>query len=212
MKTALASAAKRLLTAAAIPIERRRAERHLARRPLRLHLGSATRRIPGWVNVDFLRPGRRLDLYWDLRRPLPYPTGSVDAVFAEHLFEHLTFDEGVRLLRECRRVLQSGGTLRVGVPDLDRYVASYLGRDELFDRLRPERLTRALALGEVFFLYGHRCMYDFETLRLALERAGLTGIVRSQSGGGGIQPSPDTPSRADETLYVEAFAPDIADG
>ena len=207
MTVAFAATTKYLLTMAAIPMERRRARRHLTRRSLRLHLGSSTNRIPGWVNVDLLRPGRRLDLYWDLRRPLPYPDGSVDAVFSEHLFEHLEFDDGIRLMTECRRVLRSGGIMRVGVPDLGRYVASYLEQDNLIDTVRPGRPTRAIALGEVFFLHGHRCMYDFQTMRVAMERAGFVGLVSSKSGAGEIHPNPDSPSRADETLYVEAISP-----
>ena len=207
MKRWLASAAKYGLTTLAMPIERRRASRQERDRPLRLHLGSGSHRVEGWINIDFLRPARRLDLYWDLRRPLPYADGSADAVFAEHVLEHMSFDEGVRLLGEARRVLRQGGTVRVGVPDLDRYVASYLGRDDLIDRVRPGRLTRAIALGEIFFLHGHRCMYDFETMHAALERAGFVDIVKSQSGGGLVQPSADSPARSAETLYCEALAP-----
>lgn len=204
---ALASGVKYALTTLVIPIERWRAGRQSGRRTVRLHLGCGSHRVEGWINVDFLRPGRKLDLYWDLRRPLPYRDGSVDAIFAEHVLEHMSFDDGVCLLREARRVLRRDGTVRIGVPDLDRYIASYLGRDDLIDRVRPGRITRALALGEIFFMHGHRCMYDYETLRRALERAGFVNIVKSESGGGVVQPSPDMPARFAETLYVEATAP-----
>lgn len=174
--------------------------------PLRLHLGSGNNRLVGWVNVDFLRPGRKLDLYWDLRRPLPFSDESVDAIFAEHVLEHLPFVVGVGLLRECRRVVRTGGIVRVGVPDLDRYIASYLGRDDIIDRVRPGRPTRALALGEPFFLDGHRCMYDFETMKRALHEAGFTHVEHSRFGEGRLQPSPDSKGRRDETMYVEAWS------
>lgn len=169
-----------------------------------MHLGSSTNRLKGWVNIDLLRPGRRLDLYWDLRRGLPFPAGSAEAVFAEHLFEHLTYEQGVALMGECARVLQPGGVLRIGVPDLDRYVASYLGQDDLIDRVRPGRPTRAIAFGEPFFLYGHRCMYDFETLERACLDAGFAAVEKSAHGEGRVVPSPDSPSREAETLYADA--------
>jgi hypothetical protein len=61
-----------------------------------------------------------------------------------------------------------------------------------------------MALGEPFFLHGHRTMYDFETLQYALEKSGFDVVERSKSGSGRIDPSPDSPLRRAETLYVEA--------
>jgi len=112
--TAVNKVAMYLLTLGVMPIQRRRARRLQSDAPLRLHLGSATDRQPGWVNVDLLMTGRPRDLYWGLRRPLTFRNASADAIFAEHLLEHLPFPAGVGLLRECRRVLWSGGVARVG--------------------------------------------------------------------------------------------------
>ena len=201
-----AFSAKYMLTLGIAPAQRERARRLQSMSPLRLHLGSAANRLPGWVNVDLLRSSRGLDLYWDLRRPLPFRDASVDAIFSEHLLEHLPYPAGVGLLRECRRVLRPGGIARVGVPDLDRYIASYLGRDDIIERVRPGRPTRALALGEPFFLYGHRCMYDFETMQRALLDAGFTHVEHSSFGQGRLHPSPDSMGRRDETMYVEAWS------
>lgn len=47
-------------------------------------------------------------------------------------------------------------------------------------------------------------MYDFETLERACREAGFDVVERSASGEGRIVPCPDTPSRRDETLYVDA--------
>lgn len=205
LRTGAAEFARGILTLAALPIQRRRARALQTNTPLRLHLGSAGNRIDGWVNIDLLRPGRTLELYWDLRRGLPFHDGSVDAIFSEHLFEHLPYEDGVTLLRECRRVLRLGGIARTGVPDLERYVASYLGHDDLIERVRPGRRTRALALGEPFFLHGHQCMYDFDTMQCALRDAGFAHVERSRYLQGRLQPSPDSAARRDETLYVEAW-------
>ena len=119
--------------------------------------------------------------------------------------EHLDIEEGVWLLKECRRALRHGGVVRIGVPDLDRYVSSYLGEDDLIERVRPGRPTRALALGEVFFADGHRCMYDFETLRWAFMEAGFSNVERCAFAESRIEPAPDSDSRRAETLYAEAW-------
>lgn len=51
--------------------------------------------------------------------PLPFSDGQLNMVFSEHFFEHLFFDEAISLMRECHRVIKSGGVLRVVVPDAD---------------------------------------------------------------------------------------------
>lgn len=42
---------------------------------------------------------------------------SVDAILAEHVWEHLTYDEGVRAAKLCYRFLKVGGYIRCAVPD-----------------------------------------------------------------------------------------------
>ena len=199
--------AKHVLTTACIPLERRRANT-IGRdcQAIKLHLGCADTYLNGWVNVDLLRPGRHLDLRWDLRRPLPFKDSSVDVVFSEHLFEHIPLPGTLALLRECHRVMRLGGVFRVGVPDLERYIHAYVGDDPIIDLVRPGRPTRALALSEIFFLHGHRVAFDFETFRLLLETTGFHDIVQSSYCQGRLQPSPDSASREPETLYVEAVA------
>ncbi|MGH2534740.1 MAG: class I SAM-dependent methyltransferase [Thermomicrobiales bacterium] len=199
--------AKNWLTTAVAPVEQRRARKlAAAAASLKLHLGCADSYLDGWVNIDLNRPGRRLDLRWDLRRGLPFPDNSASAVFSEHLFEHIPLDGAMALLAECRRVLVPGGIFRIGVPDLDRYVRAYLGQDPIIEQVRPGRPTRALALAEIFYFYGHRSVYDFETLAVMLKETGFTGVARSCFGEGALRPSPDSDGRRPETLYVEAVA------
>lgn len=198
---------KSWITWALVPLERRRAQRLSSSScPLRLHLGCADNYLPGWINLDLARPGRQLDLRWDLRRPVPFPAGSIEVIFAEHLLEHLTVCQGLGVVRECRRLLTAGGVLRIGVPDLSRYVSSYQGGGALLAEVRPGRPTPALAFSEVFYRHGHRSMYDFETLQALCLEAGFARVRRSSFGQGRIQPCPDTPVRRPESLYVEALA------
>lgn len=196
---------KHVLTTAALPWERRVARRLVAEgRHRRLHLGCADNYVPGWCNIDLARPGRKLDLRWDLRRPLPFAADSVEAIFSEHLLEHIPFPAALNLLRQCHRLLRVGGVCRLGVPDLERYILSYTGKDSIIDDVRPGRPTRALAVAELFFLHGHRSMYDFETLSLMLTEAGFRTVGRSGFGRGRIVPCPDRSNRRQETLYMEA--------
>jgi predicted SAM-dependent methyltransferase len=177
-------------------------QRQLEQRPLRLHLGSGKEHKEGWVNVDLL--GDPVDLPWDVTRRLPLSDGSVDAVFHEHLLEHLPLATGMAFLRECNRVLKADGVMRIGVPDAHALIDSYLNDpDGLLAELRPDRPTPMLALQEFFYWYRHRCMYDFETLAMVCRASGFTRVSAKEFGESKIEPCPDTPARRLVTLYVE---------
>jgi predicted SAM-dependent methyltransferase len=192
-------------TTAALPVMRRRASRLAGRSPLRLQFGAGRLAKEGWVNVDLVL-GAPVDLGWDLRRPLPFGDGTIDAIFHEHLLEHLDLEAGLQLMEESHRVLRPGGFLRIGVPDAGAYAASYAQRgDGMISAYRPGRPTPMLALQEVFYLHGHRTMYDEETLALVLRSAGFSDVRRRSFGDSDIVPAPDTPDRAVETLYVEGI-------
>lgn len=183
------------------PRERRRA-RSLASPPLRLHLGSAASVKQGWVNVDLA--GHPAELAWNLLRPLPFSDASADAVFHEHVLEHFSLSDGFRLIEECFRVLRPGGILRIGVPDAGAYARSYMhGGDGIIERVRPGRPTLMLAFAEIFYLHGHKAMYDAETLEYIMTAAGFTNVVERPFGESAISPAPDSAFRRDETVYVE---------
>ncbi|WP_216625299.1 class I SAM-dependent methyltransferase [Paenibacillus phytorum] len=42
---------------------------------------------------------------------------SVDAILAEHVWEHLTYEEGIQAAKICFKYLRSGGYIRCAVPD-----------------------------------------------------------------------------------------------
>ncbi|PTA47095.1 hypothetical protein C8054_06195 [Micromonospora sp. RP3T] len=53
----------------------------------------------------------------DLLLGIPADSGSVTAILAEHVMEHLYFDDLPRVLAECRRILRPGAPLRIVSPD-----------------------------------------------------------------------------------------------
>jgi SAM-dependent methyltransferase len=117
-----------------------------------LNLGCGTKTSPRTTNIDWsiharLRRnplGRRLVplvlneerrrlfldmddvLVHDLRKGIPAPRGSADAVYHSHVLEHIDRDAVPGYLAEIRRVLKVGGVHRVVVPDLERYARDYL--------------------------------------------------------------------------------------
>jgi predicted SAM-dependent methyltransferase len=176
-------------TAASSRARSRAAE--LADGDLRLHLGSGPARKDGWVNVDLV--GDDVDLAWNILKPLPFGSGTVEAIFHEHVLEHLSLEDGYRLAQESHRLLRPGGVLRIGVPDCGTPDVGW-----------PDAPTRLLALHEFFAEPGHQTMYDAATLGLILRAAGFDLVEQRAFGESRIEPAPDSEHRRVGSLYVEA--------
>ena len=81
----------------------------------KLHLGCGQDKPEGWINIDY-DPHWNPDLLRDLARGLPYDDKSVDEIYTKNCLEHIAPDELQFVLRECKRVLKVGGTMKVIVP------------------------------------------------------------------------------------------------
>lgn len=84
-----------------------------------------------WTNIRFaLQPHLRIPNVrtHDLRRKLPLPDDCFDAVYANHVIEHLSPAEGERFTAELWRVLKPGGICRMVTPDLESVCLEYLQR------------------------------------------------------------------------------------
>lgn len=62
----------------------------------------------------------------DLRKPLPFGEGDVDAVYHSHVLEHIDRESAPLFLADIYRVLRSDGVLRIAVPDWEFLCRAYL--------------------------------------------------------------------------------------
>ncbi len=157
-----------------------------SRTDLLLHLGCGNALLPGWINLDCYPPTALPGvgiLTLDLRRGLPLKTATVAALFSEHFLEHLPL-ETVRtvILPEVRRVLKTGGVIRIGIPDgeyfVDQYVKHRTGlRDPLYEANRQGK-TPMTMLNEIAHGFGHYFAYDFETFAQMLRDSGFCNVRR----------------------------------
>ena len=144
---------------------------------MRLHIGSGPVAISGWTNVD-VTAYEGVDVVLDVREPWPF--ADVELIFAEHFLEHLTLVEGLRFLRECRRVLREDGVLRLSTPNLDWvWLTHYKPPAELS---LEEQLVGCLEINRAFHGWGHEFLYNFRTLQLALETCGFAEVIARDYG------------------------------
>ena len=102
-----------------------------------LNIGGGGWYYPRWENIDFHQRSVFVDHIIDLRikKSLPFMKNSVRAIFSSHCFEHLPQDSVFYILKECYRILKSGGIIRLSVPDLDKaFKAYYKGDHSFFDK------------------------------------------------------------------------------
>ena len=67
----------------------------------------------GWIGTDIDQLNLVVQSDWDRY----FLTHSIDAILAEHVWEHLTPEQGKTAARMCQRYLKPGGYLRAAVPD-----------------------------------------------------------------------------------------------
>ena len=153
----------------------------------KLHLGAGTNVLDGWLNTD-IAPISPKVLALNLNDSLPFEADSFDYIASEHVIEHLDLDQGIRLLQECFRVLKSGGTLRLSTPDLGKFLALFTNEPSDLQKRYADWINRAfigkttdynatLILNNVFYNWGHRCIYDRNLLAAAMHQAGFTEMA-----------------------------------
>jgi SAM-dependent methyltransferase len=65
-------------------------------------------------------------LVHDLRKGIPFPDNSIDAVYHSHFLEHLDRRDAPRFLADVCRVLRPGGIHRIVVPDWEQICREYV--------------------------------------------------------------------------------------
>jgi predicted SAM-dependent methyltransferase len=165
------------------------------------------------VNID-LHASHPDVVEYDCRWSLPFRDSTVTGIRVEHFFEHLeTRQELPSFLAHCHRVLETGGVLRIIVPDAERYLRAYCSDGlDAFKALAvpspfPKDLpTRMDVVNHTFHQWHeHRWGYDFETLEHRLKQAGFSKVERME-----YQRSLDDELAADRhehapySLYVDA--------
>lgn len=150
-----------------------------------LELGAGGRVRPGWLATDLTAQEHILEL--DITRPFPIPDRSFDYAYSEHMIEHVPFDGGFFMLKECFRILKPGGTLRIVTPSVGFLFNLFLtDRSELQEHYidwatrsfvpNAPRPAASFVFNHFVRGFGHQFIYDRATMRAALSDAGFAAI------------------------------------
>ena len=157
----------------------------------KLQLGAGENYVGGWLNTD-IEP-KANGVYLDATSDYPFPSGSVHYIFAEHLIEHLPWEGGLKMLKECHRVLAPGGKIRIVTPNLAKAfqlinVSTDVEVRKVIKASRrlydwPETpVMPAYVFNKTMREWGHQFIYDPATLRKTFELAGFTEIKERRIG------------------------------
>ncbi|HWP58451.1 MAG TPA: methyltransferase domain-containing protein [Candidatus Acidoferrales bacterium] len=158
-------------------------ETHAVRK---LHIGAGGNDPPGWLNTD-IAPNRD-EVYLDATKPFPLPDGSFHYIFSEHMIQAVSWEGGLAMLKECRRVLAPGGKLRIVTPNLAKFVQllnedpdadarRFMAAKSRLHGWRENPVTGVHIFNRQMRDWGTQFLYDPPTLRKSLELAGFTEIA-----------------------------------
>jgi predicted SAM-dependent methyltransferase len=131
---------------------------------VKLDMGGGVFPREGYLNVDPYNGAA------DFTAPMwavPLPDGSVESIWSSHSLEHVTKFQVVPTLKEWERLLVSGGTIEIEVPDLEWVCKNWLWRksndwhmDTIFGQATNE--------GEI-----HRTGFTREIMQSYIDQTGL---------------------------------------
>ena len=150
----------------------------------KLQIGFGGNPIQGWFNTGISFVECWHGNYLDAGKPFLFPDSSLNYIFSEHLFEHLTYQQGLNMLKESYRILKPGGVIRIATPDLRFLLGLYqepekpLHKDYMKYSVKDLGMppTPVYVISRFHTSWGHQVIYDKETLAGLLEQVGFKDV------------------------------------
>jgi predicted SAM-dependent methyltransferase len=123
--------------------------------PLKVVIGASGIVQDGWVQTEMS--------FLNMLKPSDwarfFKPDSIDAIIAEHVWEHLTPEQGEQAIHYCFLYMKPGGYLRIAVPD------GFNPDPEYINMVRPG--------GTGYGADDHKILYNYQTLGEALTKSGF---------------------------------------
>ncbi len=148
---------------------------------LSVHLGPGqSNYIPNWVNVDANILTARIDLWANLADGVPFRSSSLKRIYSFHVIEHLPDLFLVDHAKELFRVLDSGGAVRIGGPDIENACRKFVEGDAKWFSDFPDcrQSVGGRFANFVFCRNEHLTALSFSYLQEVFQSVGFTSIVK----------------------------------
>jgi hypothetical protein len=133
-------------------------------------------------------------LYGNIVRGLSVAANSCSGVYCSHVLEHLALEDHRRALLNTYRMMKKGALFRMVMPDLEQCIKNYISDDNVA-AYRAEEFMKQSGLGqtrrprgiyslmiEAFGNSRHRWMWDFNSMKQALQECGFKKVRRAYFG------------------------------
>jgi predicted SAM-dependent methyltransferase len=123
---------------------------------IKIIIGAGETSQKGWISTEI----DQLNLLKEKNWARFFPKKNISAILSEHVWEHLTKEEGMMAARMCFKYLSSGGYLRVAVPD------GFHCNKEYIEYVKPN--------GNGPGAEDHKILYNFQTFKEIFESVGFS--------------------------------------
>lgn len=138
----------------------------------KIEFGSGAHKLLGWENYD-------TDV--DISKPLPFADSTVDYILAEHVIEHVTPAEGYSFLKECERILKTGGVARISVPSIEHLMLHWspLYAKAVQEGHRVGNGDYQSSIEGLIYGHEHKTIYTESLLATLMRLAGFWNVVKT---------------------------------
>lgn len=123
-------------------------------------IGSAAKFQAGWIPTDISYLNILKESDWNKL----FLKNSIDAIMAEHVWEHLSYEDGKKGLRFCFEHLKKDGHIRIAVPDALSTDINYI------NWVKPGGIGPGAT--------DHKMFYDYKTMSNLLKECRFRPVLR----------------------------------
>lgn len=138
---------------------------------IKLNLGCGWRDFgKEWIHID---GGEYPHLHSKDIINLPFEDGTIDEIYASHVFEYFNREEGELILKKWHKKLKIGGLIRLAVPNFETICNLYTSKKYPLSSFVGPLYGKMKMGNEVIY---HRTAYDFIELKNILTTSGFKEI------------------------------------
>ncbi len=164
---------------------------------LRVVFGGHWSNNPGWLILD--------ENEQNITETLNFKDNTVDVIFTEHVIEHISLPDSIFFMKESKRILKTGGVLRIVAPMLEKLIAADFsdpnGKIYIKNSLYPyfsdehEQLKQlnfdgvfeapiVFLFNSMYRLHGHQFIWSANLMIKVLKALGFKSVKKRKVGEG----------------------------